>query len=110
VEWEEAEARLENRSRTRRESSERRGRRRRLVPWLLGPLVLPALGAFALVAVARDDLRPRELPIAAACVALPALVSWWFGRAHGRVDAVLWALVTAAITLAAAVSYTLLVG
>ena len=101
MEWEDAEARLEGRSAARREALARRDRRRRLLPWLLCPLILPALGTAALVTVARDDLVPGELAPAAACVVVPALVSWWVGRAHGRLDAVLWALVTAAITVAA---------
>src|SRR5215204_5977027 len=45
-----------------------RARRRRLLPWLLCPLILPALGTAALVTVARDDLVPGELAPAAACV------------------------------------------
>ena len=45
-----AELRLEARSRERREELARRARRRRLRLWILAPLVLPALGAAALVA------------------------------------------------------------
>jgi hypothetical protein len=101
VEWEEAETRLEGRSRERREALASRSRRRRLLPWLLCPLVLPALGAAAVVAIVRDEVRgPGEHVAAAAGVAVPAIVSWWLGRAHGRIDAVLWALVTVAIELA----------
>jgi hypothetical protein len=100
---EDAEVRLEGRSRARRESLARRDRRRRLLPWLLCPLPLPALGAGALVLVMRDELHgSRELIAAAASVVVPALVAWWLGRAHGRIDAVLWALVTVAIELALA--------
>ncbi len=44
---EDAEVRLEDRSRERREALARRDRRRRLLPWLLCPLLLPALGAAA---------------------------------------------------------------
>lgn len=102
MEWEDAEARLEDRSRTRRAALDRRDRRRRLLPWILCPLVLPALGAAGLIAVGRDELRSSELVLAAACVAVPAAVSAWVGRYHGRIDAVLWTLVTVAITLAAA--------
>jgi hypothetical protein len=31
---------------------------------------------------------------------VPALVSGWIGRRHGRLDAVLWALVTLAVEIA----------
>jgi hypothetical protein len=101
VEWEEREARLEGRSRERRDALARRARRRRLLPWLVCPLVLPALGAAALLAVLQDELHGSgELVAAGAAVVVPALLSWWLGRAHGRVDAILWALVTVAIELA----------
>ncbi len=109
--WEETEAKLEGRSAERREALGRRDRRRRLLPWLLCPLLLPAAGAAGLVAIAQDDLvGSGELAAAAGCVVVPSLVSWWVGRAHGRVDAALWALVTASLILTAAVSITLLVG
>jgi hypothetical protein len=101
VDWEEAETRLDERGSERREALARRERRRRLLPWLLSPVVLPALGAAALLAVLRDELRGSgEMAAAAGCLLVPALISWWLGRAHGRIDAILWALVTAAIELA----------
>ena len=106
---ENAEVRLESRSRTRRAMIERRDRRRRLLPWLLCLLPLPLLGAAAMLAVLRSaggDLRGWPASTAAlaiaACVILPALASGWVGRRHGRLDAVLWALVTAALVLALA--------
>jgi hypothetical protein len=106
MEWDlqaadDAEVRLADRSRARREALARRDRRRRLLPWLLSPVVLPALGAAAMLAVLRDELRGSgEMAAAAGCLLVPAVVSWWLGRAHGRIDAVLWALVTAAVELA----------
>jgi predicted lysophospholipase L1 biosynthesis ABC-type transport system permease subunit len=107
MEWEEAEARLESRSAERRESLDRRDRRRRLIPWLLCLVPLPAAGAAALVAVLREaDEKSwpaaRAAGAAIACVLVPALLAGWIGRRHGRIDAVLWALVSAAITLALA--------
>jgi len=107
MEWEETEARLESRSAERRASLERRDRRRRLLPWLLCPLPLPAAGAAALVAVLRkahDAAWPAGQAAAAAiaCVLVPALLAGWIGRRHGTVDAILWALVCAAIELALA--------
>jgi hypothetical protein len=104
---EEAEVRLESRSRARREQLEKRDRRRRLLPWLVCLVPLPALGAGVLLAVIDDsggDLRklsPASTALLlAGCLLVPALASGWVGRRHGRLDAVLWALVTLAIELA----------
>jgi hypothetical protein len=104
---EEAEGRLESRSRERRAQLEKRDRRRRWAPWLICLLPLPAAGAGVLLAIIDEqggDLR--ELSTAAAagvvagCLVVPALVSAWVGRRHGRLDAVLWGLVTLAVELA----------
>ena len=102
-----AEVRLESRSRERRMQLQRRDRRRRLTPWLICLVPLPALGAGTLLAIidaSGGDLRERSAAAAAAivagCLLVPALASGWFGRRHGRLDAVLWALVTLAVELA----------
>jgi cation transport ATPase len=104
---EDAEVRLESRSLERRAMTERRDRRRRVLPWLLCLVPLPALGAGAMLAVLRSaggDLRGWPAATAAlavaACVLLPALAAAWLGRRHGRVDAILWGLVTAALVVA----------
>jgi hypothetical protein len=104
---EDAEVRLESRSRARREQLARRDRRRRLLPWLVCLVPLPAIGAGVLLAVmdaSGGDLRDLSAASAALLIAggllVPALVSGWLGRRHGRLDAVLWALVTLAIELA----------
>jgi len=104
---EDAEVRLESRSQTRREQLHKRDRRRRLAPWLVCLVPLPALGAGALLAIIRSsggdlrDLSPgATLAVVAGCLLAPALLSGWVGRRHGRLDAVLWALVTLAIELA----------
>ena len=104
---EDAEVRLESRSQTRREQLQKRDRRRRLAPWLICLVPLPALGAGALLAIIDaqgGDLRDLSGSAAAAlvagCLLVPALLSGWIGRRHGRVDAVLWALVTLAVELA----------
>jgi hypothetical protein len=104
---EEAEGRLESRSRERRAGLERRDRRRRLAPWLICLIPLPALGAGVLLAVIDDqggDLRELSDATAAllvaGCLLVPALLSGWIGRRHGRLDAVLWGLVTLAVELA----------
>ena len=104
---EDAEDRLETRSRQRREQLERRDRRRRLAPWLACLVPLPVLGAGALLAIidgSGGDLRDLSAGAAAAvvggCLLVPALLSAWIGRRHGRLDAVLWGLVTLALELA----------
>ncbi len=38
--------------------------------------------------------------VVAGCLLVPALLSAWVGRRHGRLDAVLWGLVTLAVELA----------
>lgn len=102
-----AEVRLQSRSLERRRRLERRDRRRRWLPWLLCPLPLPAVGAVALVATLRSaggDLRGWPETSAAlavaACLLVPALIAGWIGRRHGRLDAVLWALVALAVEIA----------
>ena len=104
---EDAEVRLESRSQERRAGLERRDRRRRLAPWLICLVPLPAIGAGVLLAIIDDqggDLRALSDSTAAAliagCLLVPALLSGWVGRRHGGVDAVLWALVTLAVELA----------
>jgi hypothetical protein len=104
---EDAEVRLESRSRERRAGLERRERRRRLIPWLVCLVPLPALGAGLLLAIVDGqggDLRELSdaaaVSLVAGCLLAPALLSGWVGRRHGRLDAVLWALVTLAIELA----------
>ena len=104
---EDAEVRLESRSQTRREQLQKRDRRRRLSPWLICLVPLPALGAGALLAVIDSsggdlrDLSPAAAAlVVAGCLLVPALLSGWVGRRHGLLDAVLWALVTLAIELA----------
>jgi hypothetical protein len=101
---EDAEGRLESRSVARRERLARRERRRRLAPWLLCPLVIPMLGALALVALVhggRTGARPSAAALAA-CVIVPALLAACVGRLHGRAAAVLWALIAAALVVALA--------
>ena len=104
---EDAEDRLESRSRQRRAQLERRDRRRRLAPWLACLVPLPVLGAGALLAIMDGlggDLRELSAgaaaAVVAACLLVPALLSARIGRRHGRLDAVLWGLVTLAVELA----------
>jgi hypothetical protein len=104
---EDAEGRLESRSQQRRAGLERRDRRRRLAPWLICLVPLPAAGAGLLLAIIDGqggDLGElstvSSVAVIAGCLLVPALLSGWVGRRHGRLDAVLWALVTLAIELA----------
>jgi hypothetical protein len=104
---EDAEVRLESRSAVRREQLAKRDRRRALAPWLICLLPLPAAGAGALLAIIDGqggDLRKLStgaaVLVVAGCLLVPALASGWVGRRHGRLDAVLWALVTLAVELA----------
>ena len=104
---EDAEVRLESRSQTRREQLQKRDRRRRLAPWLICLVPLPALVAGALLAIIdasggdlRDLTPAATVAVLAGCLLAPALLSGWIGRRHGRLDAVLWALVTLAVELA----------
>lgn len=104
---EDAEVRLESRSQQRRAGLERRDRRRRLAPWLICLVPLPAAGAGLLLAIIDGqggDLGElstvSSVAVIAGCLLVPALLSGWVGRRHGRLDAVLWALVTLAIELA----------
>ena len=104
---EEAEGRLESRSAARREQLAKRDRRRALAPWLICLLPLPAAGAGVLLAIIDGqggDLRELSTAsavlVVAGCLLVPALASAWVGRRHGRLDAVLWGLVTLAVELA----------
>jgi hypothetical protein len=100
------ELRLEARSRQRREELERRARRRRIRLWLLGPLVLPALGAAALLALLEregGDLGGLPTPQAALVLAgaflLPAAVTAWLARRRGALEALAWAVASACVAL-----------
>jgi hypothetical protein len=95
------------RSQERQAWRERRKRRRRLTPWLICLVPLPAAGAGLLLAIIDGqggDLgelsTASSVAVIAGCLLVPALLSGWVGRRHGRLDAVLWALVTLAIELA----------
>ena len=95
------------RSQERQAWRERRKRRRRLTPWLICLVPLPAAGAGLLLAIIDGqggDLgelsTASSVAVIAGCLLVPALLSGWVGRRHGKLDAVLWALVTLAIELA----------
>ena len=71
--------------------------RRGWVPWLLAPLVLPALGAAVIVAVVEQaDLDAWEVwqvaAVLSAAVLVPAAVSAFVARRFGVAEAIAWAL------------------
>jgi hypothetical protein len=79
--------------------------RRGWMPWLIGALVLPALGAAAVVALVEGvDLSSWESWQAAAAIgalfAVPAVLSAIVARRFGVVEALAWALACAGIQLA----------
>jgi hypothetical protein len=97
---ERAERRLEEHSAARQSAIHRRDRRRRVLPCVLSPLVLPAVGAAALLAILEQeggDLgswpTARAIAVVAACFALPAALSAWFARRQGIPEALAWAVV-----------------
>jgi hypothetical protein len=71
--------------------------RRGWLPWLLAPLILPAVGAAIIVATVESaDLDRWELWQVVAALAAPVVVtaalSAWVARRHGVVEAIAWAL------------------
>ena len=98
------ELRLEARSRARREELERRARRRRLRLWILSPVVLPALGATALVAVLEREggdlggwTDAQVALVLARAFLLPAASTAWLARRRGPVEALAWAVATVCV-------------
>ena len=75
------------------------------LPWLLAPLVLPAVGAAVVVALVdgadldRWDLWQVVAALGAA-VAVPALLSAWIARRSGVVEAIAWALACVGVEVA----------
>jgi hypothetical protein len=79
--------------------------RRGWLPWVLGPLVLPALGAVVVVALVENaDLGgwpvwQAGLALGAAFV-VPALAAAWAGWRGGVIEGILWALVCVGVEVA----------
>jgi cytochrome bd-type quinol oxidase subunit 2 len=79
--------------------------RRGWTPWLFGAVVLPVLGACAVVAVVEGvdlDSWPtwQAAAVLAALFAVPALVAAVVARRFGVVEALAWALACTGIELA----------
>jgi uncharacterized membrane protein len=105
--WETIEERLASHSEARRGKLARRDRRRAWLPWILCPLVLPAIGAAVFLWLLEDaggefDGRSSGTVIAtvAACWAVPALLAAVVARRQGVFEAIVWALVCAFVQLA----------
>jgi hypothetical protein len=108
--WEATEERLVARSDERRSRLARRDRRRSALPWLLAPLVFPALGAVAvLVLVERSggdfaDWTTRQTAaVLVAAFLVPAVLSGWMARRQGAIEAIAWAVVCVGVQLASVV-------
>jgi hypothetical protein len=107
TDWEATEQRLMAHSDERRSRLARRDRRRRWAPWLLGPIVLPALGAAAVLVLIRragGDLGEWTTAQAVAAMGgaflVPAVLAAWFARRQGVLEAFAWAVTCAAVQLA----------
>jgi hypothetical protein len=77
--------------------AEARDARRGWLPWLLGPIVLPGLGALAVVVLVESASLDgwatwQAVAALAAAVVVPALVAAWVARRDGVAEAILWAL------------------
>jgi hypothetical protein len=102
TEWEtidRAEERLVARSAERRTQLARRERRRRWLPWLLAPVVFPAAGAAVLLFVVEraggdfgDWTTGQVVAVIGAGFLVPAVLSAWFARRLGAVEAIVWAV------------------
>jgi hypothetical protein len=82
-----------------------RDARRGWVPWLLAPLVLPALGAAGVVALVENvDLDSwavwQVAVVLGALVVIPAGVSAFVARKFGVAEAIAWALACMGVELA----------
>jgi cytochrome bd-type quinol oxidase subunit 2 len=107
TDWEATERRLVERSAQRRGALDRRDRRRRWLPWVLCPVVLPLLGAAALlVVIEREDGdlggwdATQAIAVVAAAFVVPAALAAWFSRRQGVVEAVAWTLVCVGVQVA----------
>jgi cation transport ATPase len=109
----EARTRIAARDRERERRDAKRARRERIRLWLFAPILLPAAGAAAAVAVLEregGDLSgwsTRSVALLVAAVfGVPAALSAWLARRRGRIEPLGWA----AITLLAQIALVFWVG
>ena len=102
-----AQTRIAARNRERERQAETRSRRERILLWLCAPLLLPAAGAAATVAIldgAGGDLHAWSTTsaalITAAVFLLPAALSAWLARRRGRIEPLGWAAITLLMQIA----------
>ena len=102
-----AQTRIAARNRERERKDAKRARRERILLWLCAPLLLPAAGAAAGLAVLEregGDLSGWSSGsvalLAAAVFGLPALLSGWLARRRGRVEPLGWAAITLLMQIA----------
>jgi cation transport ATPase len=108
-----AQTRIAARNRERDRKEAKRARRERILLWLCAPLLLPAAGAAAAVAVLEHEggdlsgwSSGSVALLTAALFGLPALISAWLARRRGRIERLGWA----AITLLAQIALVFWVG
>ncbi len=82
-----------------------RDARRGWLPWLLGPFVLPLVGAAAVVALSEganiDGWAEWQAALAlGAAFVVPALLAGWAGRRGGVVEAIAWAFACVGVEVA----------
>jgi hypothetical protein len=94
-----ARTRIEARNRERERRAARRDRRERILLWLCAPLLLPAAGTAAALAVL--DAGSDRLGLALAVLGVPPLVTAWLARRRGVFELVACPLITIAAELAA---------
>jgi cation transport ATPase len=103
-----AQTRIAARNRERERKEAKRARRERILLWLCAPLLLPAAGAAAALAVLEregGDLSGWSSgSVALLCAGvfgLPALLSAWLARRRGRIEPLGWAAITLLAQIAA---------
>jgi hypothetical protein len=96
-----AQTRIAARNRERQRREARRARRERILLWLCAPLLLPAAGAAAAVAVLEHEggdlsgwSSGSAALLTAALFGLPALATLWLARRRGRIEPLGWAAIT----------------
>jgi cation transport ATPase len=103
----EARTRIAARDRERERKNAKRARRERILLWLCAPLLLPAAGAAAALAVL--DGEGGDLSgwssgsvalFTAAVLGLPAALSAWLARRRGRIEPLGWATITLLMQIA----------
>jgi len=94
-----ARTRIEARNRERDRKAAKRSRREQILLWLFAPLLLPAAGAAAAVAVIEAE-PSAEVALFVAAFLVPAALTVCLARRRGWLERVAWPLVTVAAELA----------